>query len=242
MKEEVVLIDIGNTQVKSTQVIDGDFMPREYWTDLDILLLNLSDTVPLMISSVKKSNFEKLKNYDFLVLDHKLPLPIKSNYKTPESLGADRIAMAVGGYFLFPSQNCLMIDLGTCMTVDLLTEKGVFEGGIIAPGLNMRLKAMSTFTDNLPYLTQKKWNFSDTELIGQSTSISLFKGAYDGMCREINGLISDFKQKISSIKVIVSGGDAHFFVSNIKEPIFVNLKIVEEGLYRIWKYQKEKHL
>ena len=130
----------------------------------------------------------------------------------------------------------LVIDQGSCITYDLITGKGVFEGGIISPGLDMRLKAMHEFTANLPLLSA---NDHSSSLIGKSTKECMKIGAIDGLRNEILGFLASFNKKYSDLQIVVTGGDKSNFDSTFKNPIFASSKIVLEGLYAIWKFNSE---
>ncbi|WP_290053157.1 type III pantothenate kinase, partial [uncultured Muribaculum sp.] len=79
-----------------------------------------------------------------------LPLPITVDYATPATLGRDRIAAAAGAAALFPGQKVLVVDAGTAVTYDLVTQNAHFAGGSIAPGLWMRSHSLHTMTKRLP--------------------------------------------------------------------------------------------
>ncbi len=234
-KLEVILVDIGNSSIKTTEVIDGAFSHTQTWQNLDEILAKYPNT-PFMISSVRKISPERLGRGDALLLSHKTPLPITIDYKTPETLGADRIAAAVGAAEVFPGKNNLVIDLGTCMTIDLIDAAGVFRGGIISPGLTMRMKAMANYTDQLPDISSE-WKVIQSNELGKSTKECLLSGSFWGIINEINGIIRTLEKDFTSLNTILTGGDAHFFESKLKAHIFAGSKIVQKGLYRIWKYQ-----
>jgi type III pantothenate kinase len=172
----------------------------------------------------------------FIHLDHHTPIPVTNQYATPESLGKDRLAAAVGAFYMFPDSDSLVIDMGTCITVNLLKAGGIFVGGNISPGITMRIKAMHHFTAGLP--------MADIELpeeyFGTSTISALQNGAIKGAFREIEALINEVKAKDESINVILTGGDAQKFESYSKNKIFVSPNLVLEGLNEILKYNVEK--
>ena len=158
------------------------------------------------------------------------------DYLTPETLGADRIAAAVGANDLFPNQNNVIIDLGTCMTIDLVDSSGTFKGGVIAPGMKMRMKSMASFTSALPDISEDEIS-RDSGILGKTTQECLWSGSFWGIYHEINGVIRTLEADFTSLNIIVTGGDAHYFESNLKAHIFAGSKIVQRGLYRIWKHQ-----
>lgn len=237
-KIEVILVDIGSSIIKSVEVTNGEFKNQRTWETIQQLKGNYKE-IPFAISTVRNNQSELKSLFDgsnSMVLDHTCKLPIKLDYETPETLGADRIALAVGATELFPNENNLVIDLGTCATLDLVDSSKVFHGGIIAPGLMMRMKAMSTFTQSLPDISEE-WQELGSLEIGKSTKQSLLAGSFNGLLKEINSTIKTFEQDFASINIILTGGDAKFFESRLKAHIFAGSKIVEIGLYRIWKHQ-----
>jgi type III pantothenate kinase len=236
MKEiEVILIDIGNSRIKSCEVIDQEFQNYHVWTSIEELSKAYAHEIPFVISSVRKvPEFSNRQN--IFSITHDTSIPIRLNYQTKETLGVDRIVAAVGAATIFPGENVLVIDLGTCMTIDYVEEGLIFQGGIISPGLKMRMQSMSVFTDQLPDISGE-WEEITERLPGKSTKECLLGGALQGMVFEINSAIRHFTEKFTSINVILTGGDAQYFESRINTPIFAGLKIVETGLYRIWKHQ-----
>jgi len=172
----------------------------------------------------------------YLELNHQTPVPIRNNYLTPETLGLDRLAAAVGAQVLFPDQDLLVIDAGTAITFDLVEKNGTFAGGNISPGLQSRFRALHEFTDRLPLVEA-------TDLcpeIGLSTEDAIRAGVIQGMIFEIDGMIGAMKKKLPEIQPILTGGDALFFERRLKSPIFVKFEITLIGLNRILEYNVEK--
>lgn len=232
-KIEVILLDIGNTLIKSMEVINGELTSHKTWNDLAEFNNYYHRNIPAMISSVGKFNEDLLSGRDLTILNYKTPLPIELDYKTPETLGVDRIAAAVGAWSLFPDRNSLVIDIGTCITIDFIASQGIFEGGAISPGLKMRMKSMAHYTDRLPDISEE-WSRIDLVKPGKSTKECLLSGVFYGIVHELNGAIETFSNDFTSINVILTGGDAHLFESNLKEPIFAGSNLVLTGLYSIW--------
>ena len=234
-KLEVILVDVGNTSIKTTEVVNGNFINSKVWKDITEVINQYKES-PLMISSVRQLPEIILEGENVKVLSHLTHLPISLDYHTPETLGTDRIAAAVGAMEYFPNQNNLIVDVGTCMTIDLVDSSGTFRGGIISPGLKMRMKSMSSFTAQLPDISSE-WEAINSKELGKTTKECLYSGSFLGMVHEINGAIQTLKKDFTSLNTILTGGDAHFFESKLKAHIFAGSKIVQKGLYRIWKYQ-----
>ena len=231
---EVILLDVGNSSVKSSEVVKNELVNPRTFNSLTEVKEHYP-SVPFIISSVKALPLEIMDRENTIFVSHEIELPIKLNYHTPDTLGPDRIAAAVGAFDLFPNRNNLIIDMGTCITMDVIDSKGVFHGGVIAPGLKMRMKAMSSFTDQLPDISGE-WKEIRGEVIGKSTKECLLSGSYWSIVHEIKGVLKTLEEDFTSLNMILSGGDAVFFESKLKAHIFAGSKIVQRGLYRIWKH------
>ncbi len=165
----------------------------------------------------------------FIELNHETPLPIQIIYTTPATLGRDRIAAACGALALYPNKNCLIVDAGTCITMDLLLATGIYLGGNIAPGLYMRLRSMHEKTARLP-LAEPGW----PELtFGDSTLHALQNGACLGMVMEIEGILNRARKAYGEVSVVITGGDADFLADRIESRIFVEPELVTLGLFQI---------
>lgn len=170
-----------------------------------------------------------LAAYDFPIVfaGAHLRTPLSIRYKTPETLGGDRLAAAVASLDRFPGQHLMIINAGTCLTADFVSSTNEYLGGTIAPGLRMRLKAMHEFTGQLPKVTKIPDNIP---IVGASTTEAMLSGAVNGMIAEIEGLIKRRQKEISFFNVILSGGDVKFFAKKLKSRIFAVENIVIQGL------------
>lgn len=119
----------------------------------------------VIISSVNKQidpqAFSIPERLHCIYLSHKTPIPIKNSYKSPETLGHDRIALIVASHYKFPGHNSLVIDIGTCVTFDLVNESGTYVGGIISPGIGLRFSTMHNGTARLPLIEYNKNQFPE---------------------------------------------------------------------------------
>lgn len=165
-------------------------------------------------------------------LSHETPLPIEIIYSTPSSLGRDRIAAACGAHALYPDKNCLVVDAGTCMTIDLILASGIYLGGNISPGLYMRLNAMHEKTARLP-LAEPGW--PDLPF-GDSTLHALQNGACLGMVLEIEGYLNLARNAYSDVSVVITGGDSAFLAGKQESRIFVEPELVTQGLFQILSF------
>ena len=175
-----------------------------------------------------------ISKYPVVVVKDDTPLPIKIAYKTPETLGRDRIAAAIGGKSLFPGKNICIITLGTCITYNIVDETGTFLGGNISPGLDIRLRAMNDYTANLPLL----YPVEVKNFIGETTEQAMQNGAMYGTLFEIESFIVRIKKKINKINIILTGGGAFYFADKINSKIFVNSDVVLLGLNEIINFHK----
>ena len=160
------------------------------------------------------------------------PLPIEIIYKTPQTLGRDRIAASCGAHALYPGKNCLVVDAGTCITSDLLLTKGIFTGGNIAPGINMRLESMHEKTARLPLAEP---GFPELPF-GDSTLHALQNGACLGAVMEIEGILNRAKEAYGEVLVVITGGDAPLLAAKLECQIFVEPELVIQGLFQILSF------
>ncbi len=167
-----------------------------------------------------------------LTLSILLPLPIKILYTTPQTLGVDRIAAVCGVLDIYPHQPCLVIDAGTCITYEFIDEKENYHGGGISPGIAMRFEAMHTFTSRLPMVNP----VSDAPLVGNSTESCMQSGVINGIRAEMDGIVQQYLDLNPNAKIILCGGDAPFFESRLKQPIFVAPDLVLQGLNGILRH------
>ncbi|NJO00571.1 MAG: type III pantothenate kinase [Bacteroidia bacterium] len=178
---------------------------------------------------------EALKHYSqVFVLTAKIPLPFSNHYETPHSLGADRLAGVAGAEKLYPGQACLVIDIGTSITYDYMDEARQYWGGAISPGMHMRFKALHRFTARLPLL--EPLSSEPPDLLGRNTQSAMLSGVINGISLELEGMIAAYRAKFGNFAVIVTGGDAVFFETKIKEKIFVIPKLILIGINRILEY------
>jgi len=163
------------------------------------------------------------------------PVPIAIKYATPRTLGADRLAAAVGAYIKNTRHDLLVIDIGTCITYDLVTAGGEYLGGNISPGPTIRLKALNEHTDKLPLVERK----GETPELGNTTETAIRSGVMRGIEYEIEGYISDFLLKYPSLYVYLTGGVRLNLHISEKSRTFADSFIVPEGLNYILQYNEE---
>jgi len=235
-------IDIGNSTIKT--IVFNDTIPMYRNISESLASINLSRIVTRFkirhsiyssVVSLNKAELKQLKNLpNGEMLSHTTIIPIKNRYKTPETLGNDRLANVIAASFLFPKKNVLVIDMGTCIKYDFLNSRNEYLGGGISPGLEMRFRALHEFTGKLPLIT----DYEKVNLIGSSTREAMKSGVMEGITQELNGNIKSYKKRFPSIKVILTGGDAQRFVSELNLSIFAAENLVNIGLNEIIRFHQ----
>ncbi len=236
-----IVVDIGNTLIKTAIFDNGKIIEKKTFEDCNYKKIAKNITKlkkkyeaaeNLILSTVRKPDkeFAAFLNKDFknfVFFDAETKLPVKNYYKTPETLGKDRIAGVVAASNIFPETNILVFDAGTALTIDFINDKKEYYGGSIAPGIEMRYKALNHFTDKLPEV-RKNENFE--EIYGDSTENAIYSGVQNGILYEAEGHIERFSRKYPGLKVTFTGGDTFFFERRIKKQIFAEPNLVLIGL------------
>lgn len=236
-----LVLDIGNTRCKYGVFDENDFIIDYHVSeDLDVVLIDhlcsghavstigLASTRNLELSTIHQIS----QKYHLVYIDDSVKVPIKNLYRTPETLGRDRLAAVVGANHKYAGENCICISAGTCITYDFIDHEGVYHGGNIAPGLQMRLEAMHAFTDKLP-LVEAMYN---EDVLGKSTDEALQNGAVRGAIFELESFIQLMIEKFGPVRVLISGGDSNFFADRTKYQIFAHSNLILEGLNEIMKF------
>lgn len=179
----------------------------------------------------------------FVLFDHNTPIPIKNGYDTPETLGQDRLAAAVGAQQLCPNENLLIIDVGSAITYDFVSENGEYMGGNIAPGLKMRFTMLQRMTKKLPLV-----EVGENELIplfGKNTRDAIAAGVIRGVAYEVKGYMRTLREKTTHFQTYITGGNASFILNATrssrteKREIHHERHLVLIGLNTILVYNKK---
>ena len=235
-------IDVGNTQVKLGIYDSKDSLlwfskhPELTIAVLETLFLKF-EIKQAILSSVRVEHavvleFLAANLKTVLQLSSKTNVPLQSQYQTPETLGNDRLAAVAGANALYPKNGVLVIDAGTCITYDFVTADATYMGGSILPGITMRFQALHELTAKLPLIEPTHLD----SFIGISTKTSIQTGVLYGVLHELRGFKLQYEQEFGNIKVIVTGGDASYFESQLKSEIFAQPKLVLIGLNKILNY------
>lgn len=235
-----LIIDIGNTLQKCAIFDSSD--NELLYNAVEVISINYLTQLfqkfkieHAILSSVGNTDIDLIsflkEKTNCIIFDHHTKIPITINYDTFESLGLDRIANVVGAASFFPGEDCLSIQAGTCIVYDFIDKEGVFQGGAISPGINMRFKALHEQTKNLPLLEKENVNY----FIGKNTQQSIESGVINGVIFEIMGQIETYKLQFNPLKVVITGGDMFFLQNSIKNQIFATPNLVLIGLNKILK-------
>ncbi|MDV7138113.1 type III pantothenate kinase [Maribacter sp. TH_r10] len=239
-----LIIDAGNTFVKLA-VFENGAIVHDIRVELADLVKKakviyheypqIEWTMVSSVVSLEKTDLKALTVFSKVhVLGHGTKTPFENKYATPETLGVDRIALAAGAFYFKPHCNVLVIDAGTCITYDLITENGEYLGGTISPGLQMRYNALHQQTSKLPLLNPK----DPKGLIGNTTESSIHSGVVNGICTELDGVIDQYRMEFKDLTVILTGGDNQFLSKRLKNTIFAFSNFLLKGLNNLLDYNK----
>ncbi len=170
----------------------------------------------------------------FHKLNHHSRVPVTTPVGKPETIGADRLALVVAANHFYPESNNLVIGLGSAITFNYVNRFAQFTGGSISPGMEMRFKSLELFTDKLP-LIGPHWNFP---LIGYDTKTNIQSGVIFGMAKEIEGVIEAYEERYEKLNLLMSGGDAHYFMPFLKKKINLDPDLIFKGLYIISEFNQ----
>lgn len=237
-----LIVDIGNTRAKfalmeGEKVLACRCVESFRLSEIAELLGTCPPVTRAVVSSTRGDAAEvaeaiRTLGLDCLEFTPHTPVPIANAYHTPETLGRDRLAAAVGAAALFPHENLLIVDCGTALTVDLVTADGTFRGGFISPGLRMRFRALHDYTARLPLCSPSE----ERRPLGVTTESAITQGVMEGLHYEIEGHIARISAEFPGLRTIFTGGDAKYFVKRIKNTIFADQNLVLYGLNRILEY------
>lgn len=242
-----IAIDIGNSGIKVGKYED------EVLVAVDIYAINEKEMCceelkslrdyPAIVGSTSLSEEEFIAECGLtqaMSLNKYTQYPIRLTYNQPWTLGKDRIAAAVAAYSEQVKNNVLVCDAGTCITYDVIDKSGIHLGGMISPGLEMRLKAMHEMTARLPLVIAG----SEVDGLATTTEEALQAGGKYGMLLEIEGYINYLKhtylKQDESIVVYASGGDSSELEKYLSEDIKVDENLVLKGLIKILEWNEKK--
>ncbi|PTM10212.1 MAG: type III pantothenate kinase [Bacteroidetes bacterium] len=239
-----LIIDVGNTKVKLAIFSNQKCIKKASASHITFAqkIIKLKKQFPEIkraiissVGSVSIEDLEQLKNqFKLLILKSSTKIPFENCYETPSTLGVDRIALVSASVNKYSDKNVLIIDAGTCITYDFITNDNKYLGGAISPGIRMRYNSLHNLTANLPLLDTKP----PKNLIGNSTNESIHSGIINGILKELDGIVSDYEKKYQDLTVILTGGDTKFLSKQLKSSIFANSNFLLEGLNFILEFNK----
>ena len=239
--DHIITIDIGNTRSKYA-IFNGDAIAEigtfdPYTDDLRQVTSRYPEMKKGIISSVGGKIgecLEQLSELEVLILSGNTPLPFKLGYERKDQVGSDRLVAVAAAMKEKPGQNNLIIDIGTCITYDILTDENIHLGGAISPGINLRFKAMNDYTEKLPLCSPTLY---EIKYICNSTEECLNAGVIGGITHEMEGFINKYSSLYKDLNIFIIGGDNIFFENRLKNCIFADSKFTFNGLKFILDYQ-----
>jgi type III pantothenate kinase len=239
----ILTIDVGNTRIKGA-VFEKDTLLEQFFFEANTLnqavenvLLKYSNITHLVVASVgnlgKEAFLTLASKVSIHFVTHTDVFPFLNAYATPGTLGIDRMVLAAGATLIYPNQNRLVIDAGTCITYDFISQDDVYLGGAISPGLRLRYESLHNYTAKLPLLELEGPDY----FIGNSTANSIHSGVVNGLAYEIAGFIEEYRTRYSNFIIILTGGDADFLAKRLKNTIFANSNFLLESLNQTFQYK-----
>ena len=200
----------------------------------DITDCIISTVVPQAVFHLRNLARRHLNVEAIIVGEDNVDLGAKVKLPNPKEVGADRLVNAVGAHSKYDGA-LILVDSGTATTFDIISENGDFEGGIIAPGINLSMRALHDAAAKLPRIAIKK----PERVIGQNTVEAMQSGIFWGYIGLIDGLIRRIKQEDKrDFTIIGTGGVASLFEGASDEIEHFDAKLTIDGLYKIWQRNK----
>ena len=199
-------------------------------------LYNVNSSILSSVVNIEPSVLNTLhrKTKRFIVFDHTTPIPIRNAYDTPHTLGQDRLAAAIGANYLSPDENLLIIDSGSAITYDFVSEDNIYVGGNIAPGMKMRFVALKNQTKKLPLVELGEKQL--IPLFGKNTNDAILAGVVRGVKYEVEGYMRTLEKRMGHYTTFLTGGNAAYIMANVKLPMRFEKNLVLIGLNRILQY------
>lgn len=203
-------------------------------------LYPISDSIISSVANIDPAVVNTLNRLSkhFILFDHLTPLPIANCYESPETLGQDRIASAVGASYLCPEQNLLIVDVGSAITYDFVSIDQGYLGGNIAPGIKMRLTVLNQMTKKLPKVEVEQNAL--TPLFGKNTKEAIVAGVLRGILFEVKGYMRTLSDQDTAFKAYATGGNAPYILSGMRDEMCFEPHLVLIGLNRILEYNKNR--
>ena len=229
-------IDIGNSRVKTGLFDKGKLLKNASYDSFDLTTLKtifrenqgIENSILCSVRKYPAALNKFLSSHShFVELSPETPVPVKIAYKSPKTLGMDRLAAVCGANTLYRKKNVLVVNAGTCVTIDFVDTKNTYFGGSISPGLDMRYKALHTFTAKLPLIAS---DMKFKKLIGANTEECIKSGVQMGIASEIDGMIKEYQSKYKDLTIILTGGSMPWLLKSLKIEIKAEPFLVLTGL------------
>jgi type III pantothenate kinase len=241
----LLTIDVGNTRIKAAVFKEDKLLEKYVFTKNELenqvfFILkqnkNLTKMIVASVGSLDKNAFKVFENdIEIYFVTKESMFPFHNLYKTPSTLGIDRLVLATGAVLSFPKKNRLVIDAGTCVTYDYIDENDNYLGGAISPGIRLRYESLHNYTSKLPLLEKKQPN----NQIGNSTEESIHSGVINALIHEMDGFIDYYRSLNANFIIILTGGDAEFLANQLKNTIFAHSNFLLESLNKTFQYNQQ---
>ena len=249
----ILTIDIGNTNVSlaifsankivknkthNTDLIkkssnSNRILIKNFISEYSIDGVVISSVVPELDETFSLDIKKLLSISPIFINDLKKKLKIKTLIKNRKEIGSDRLVNVIYSLSLFKPP-MLIVDFGTATTIDYLNKNSIYEGGIIAPGIDLSLNSLFKHTSKLPLIKFKKTK----SIIGNNTKSAIKSGFYWGYVSLINGLIKKIKEeKKIKPKIILTGGNCFYFEGLIEDVCLIDRFFIVKGLNYIYNYK-----
>lgn len=208
--------------------------------------LTLADLDACIISSVVPQSIFNLRNLsrrylkvEPMVIGENVDLGIEVRIAKPSEAGADRLVNAVGAHMVYPG-DLIIIDSGTATTFDVVSADGAFEGGVIAPGINLSMQALHDAAAKLPRVAIQRP--AGNHVIGRDTVGAMQSGVFWGYIALIEGLVARIKAEWDKpMTVIGTGGVASLFEGATTAIDHFDPDLTIRGMLEIWRRNQAKH-
>ncbi len=235
MKKYILLVDVGNTNIKigiglDKKLLTTFMIPTEHRLTSDSFgikiyefcrYLNIhpkdfsfwivSSVVPPLDPILKEASDRYFGCPCFFVPED-VELNIENRYANPSEVGSDRLVTAYGARKIYPYPSIIVVDFGTATTLDCIEENS-YLGGLICPGILSSLKALSLYTAKLPQISLEIESFQIK--IGDSTSTSMRHGFIFGFASMIEGLCEKLKKMLKGDTFVVATGGLAFKIAPV---------------------------
>ncbi len=239
-----LVLDFGNTCIKAAVFDKQKTLVEKHVFSSPNELMSHIQSIPFIqqciIGSVTNAHIEAsevlAQKFKTVLFTNQTFIPIQNSYKSARTLGSDRLAVAIGAHSLYPNQNVLSIDAGTCIKYNFVNQQNHYLGGAISPGLSMRLKAMHHYTAALPII---ETDLTFHKLVGETTAESMLSGALLGAVAEVEGMVAKYEKEYDNLVVLITGGDGNYLCEQVKKRFFADPDLLIRGLNTILDFNCE---